>query len=91
MSILTTLAAVNQFFPVREAAKQLFTRPKTGLKEIAITGVTAAIVSIYNTVQISCSTQCDFLLVSGEQWGALSFAAVIMYAHLRSKALKVAE
>ena len=89
MSILGTLTALNQFFPVREAIKQGFKWGGSGSKELIGAGITAAVVSIYNTVQISCVESCEFALVSGEQWGALATGVVVLYAHLRSKALAV--
>jgi hypothetical protein len=89
LSVIATLTAINQFFPVREAAKQLITKPTSLRKEIAGSGVVYSVVSIYNTIQVSCATSCDFLLVSGDQWGMLVASVIALYAHLRAKALDV--
>lgn len=82
MNILQTFALLN-------SAKQLFTKPESYVKEITSVGIVGAVISIYTTIQVSCATSCDLLLVSNEQWGALAAGVVVMYAHLRSKALRV--
>ena len=85
---LASLVTLNQIFPLKEMTEQMFKWGGSGSKEVIGAGViTPAVVSIYNTIQASCATSCEFTLVSGEQWGALIAGAVVLYAHLRSKAL----